>query len=138
MVRRLYQEEGLIVGHSSGAAMKAALDLTRRINEGIIVTIFADSCECYVAIGDFEKRTDELVKEKTMQELDIKGEVCPYTFVKSKLAIEKLEVGDLLRIIVDHFPAIDNVPRSLTDDGHEILERNQLNDTDWEIIVKKR
>ncbi len=137
MVQKLFHEEGLIVGHSSGAAMKATLELARRINEGVIVTVFPDSCECYVAVGEFEKGTEKLVREKTIQELNIRGEVCPYTFVRSKLAIEKLGHGDLLRIIVDHFPAIDNVPRSLTDDGHEILEINQLNDTDWEIIVKK-
>ncbi|MBI5183321.1 MAG: pyridoxal-phosphate dependent enzyme [Nitrospinae bacterium] len=136
MVSRLAREEGLVVGHSSGAVMKASLELAQRLNDGVIVTIFPDSCECYVAIDDF-KRTREPVREKPIQELNIKGEVCPYTFVKSKLAIEKLEPGDILRIIVDHFPALDNVPRSLTDDGHEILKINRLNNTDWEIVVKK-
>ena len=32
------------------------------------------------------------------EEIDLRGEVCPYTFVKSKLALEEMEVGDVLRV----------------------------------------
>lgn len=70
-------------------------------------------------------------------ELDIKGEVCPYTFVRTKLALEELESGAVLRVVVDHEPAIGNVPRSVTDEGHEVLKVQKLNDTDWEIVVRK-
>lgn len=74
---------------------------------------------------------------KADQELDIKGEVCPYTFVKSKLALEDMESGEVLRVIVDHRPAVDNVPRSLANEGHEIVEVVQLNERDWSITVRK-
>jgi cysteine synthase B len=43
MARRLALEEGLLVGQSAGAAMCAALDLARRIAEGVIVTILPDA-----------------------------------------------------------------------------------------------
>ncbi|MFH1485443.1 MAG: sulfurtransferase TusA family protein, partial [Chloroflexota bacterium] len=39
-------------------------------------------------------------------EVNPRGEVCPYTFVKSKLALEELESGQILRIVVDHLPAV--------------------------------
>lgn len=55
MVRLLQEEEGLGVGHSSGAAMKGALELAERIGKGVIVTVFPDSCECYVTTGNFNK-----------------------------------------------------------------------------------
>ena len=42
MVKWLAREEGLLVGQSSGAAMKAALDLARTLKEGLIVVIFPD------------------------------------------------------------------------------------------------
>ena len=71
------------------------------------------------------------------QEIDLKGEVCPYTFVKSKLAIEELESGQVLRVILDHLPAVDNVPRSLSGEGHEVLEVAQVNGTDWTVTVRK-
>ena len=38
---------------------------------------------------------------KVDQELDLKGEVCPYTFVKTKLALEMMESGQVLLVIVD-------------------------------------
>ncbi len=69
--------------------------------------------------------------------LDIRGEVCPYTFVKSKLALEKLEVGQTLEVIVDYLPAIENVPKSMENEGHQILEVQQLAERDWRIIIKK-
>ncbi|MCL5264979.1 MAG: sulfurtransferase TusA family protein [Chloroflexi bacterium] len=71
------------------------------------------------------------------QELNIKGEVCPYTFVKSKLALEDMESGEVLRVVVDHLPAVTNVPRSLTNEGHNVLEVAQISDTDWAITVRK-
>ena len=71
------------------------------------------------------------------REINIKGEVCPYTFVKSFLALEEMEVGQVLRVIVDYLPAVENVPRSLKNEGHEIVEIAQINDTDWAITIRK-
>lgn len=70
-------------------------------------------------------------------EINLKGEVCPYTFVKSKLALEELDIGQVLRVIVDHLPAMDNVPRSMENEGQEVLEVTQINDTDWSLVIKK-
>lgn len=47
MARRLALEEGILVGQSAGAAICAALDLARRISEGVIVTILPDAGERY-------------------------------------------------------------------------------------------
>jgi TusA-related sulfurtransferase len=71
------------------------------------------------------------------RELNIKGEVCPYTFVKSKLAIEEMRPGEVLKVIVDHEPATDNVPKSMRNEGHEVLDVSKINSTDWQIIVRK-
>lgn len=72
------------------------------------------------------------------RELNIKGEVCPYTFVRSKLALEEMMPNQILRVIVDHEPATDNVPKSMTNEGHEVLEVGKINATDWEIVVRKK
>jgi S-sulfo-L-cysteine synthase (O-acetyl-L-serine-dependent) len=47
MARRLALEEGVLVGQSAGAAVCAALDLARRVSEGVIVTILPDAGERY-------------------------------------------------------------------------------------------
>lgn len=50
MVRTLEKEEGLQVGNSSGAAMVGVLELAKKIDKGVIVTIFPDcSDKCYVS-----------------------------------------------------------------------------------------
>jgi len=71
-------------------------------------------------------------------EINLKGEVCPYTFVKSKLALEDMDAGQVLRVIVDHLPAVDNVPRSMKNEGQEILEVGPISDTDWHIVIRKQ
>lgn len=71
------------------------------------------------------------------QELNLRGEVCPYTFVKSKLALEELESGQILRIVVDNDESGENVPRSLANEGHQILEVQKLSQTEWAIVVRK-
>jgi TusA-related sulfurtransferase len=41
--------------------------------------------------------------------------------VKSKLALEEMESGQVLRVIVDNRGSAENVPRSLSSEGHQIL-----------------
>ncbi len=55
MVMRLQEQEDLMVGTSSGAAVRAAVELGKTLNEGVIVTVLPDSCECSIAHGDFLK-----------------------------------------------------------------------------------
>ncbi len=72
------------------------------------------------------------------RELNLKGEVCPYTFVRSKLALEEMEPGQVLRVIVDYEPATRNVPRSMENEGNEVLSVGRLNGSEWQIVVRKR
>jgi len=72
------------------------------------------------------------------EELNLRGEVCPYTFVKSKLALEDLEPGKILRVIVDNPESAENVPRSLANEGNEVLGVGPLGREAWSILVKKR
>jgi cysteine synthase B len=49
MVYRLSQEEGILVGQSSGAAMFASLKIARKLHSGIIVTVFPDFGDKYLS-----------------------------------------------------------------------------------------
>jgi tRNA 2-thiouridine synthesizing protein A len=71
------------------------------------------------------------------EELDLRGEVCPYTFVKTKLRLEELESGQDLTILLDDSVAAANVSRSLRSEGHEILDLKALSGGVWQIVVKK-
>ena len=74
--------------------------------------------------------------------LDLCGEVCPYTFVRTKLALEGMAVGSTLRVVVDHEPAVRNISRSAREWGQEILATAALPDPGgrprWTIDLRKR
>ncbi|AHE96721.1 hypothetical protein THERU_08490 [Thermocrinis ruber] len=71
------------------------------------------------------------------RELDIRGEVCPFTFVKSKLVLEQMELGQVLRVILDYPPSVESVPKSMREEGQEVLAINQLDNNTWEILIRK-
>jgi TusA-related sulfurtransferase len=75
---------------------------------------------------------------KVDRELDIRGEVCPFTFVKSKLVLESMEVGEVLRVVVDYPPSAENVPKSMREEGQEVIAVNRIGENLWEILIRKR
>ena len=71
-------------------------------------------------------------------ELDLCGELCPFTFVRTKLALEELPMGARLRVIIDHEPATRNIPRSAAEWGQEVLGVTSLSPRTWAIDLRKR
>ena len=69
--------------------------------------------------------------------INIKGLVCPYTFVKAKLAIESMEVGEVLEILLDYEEASRSIPKSMEDHGQKVLKVEKINDTDWKLLIRK-
>ena len=51
------------------------------------------------------------------EELDLRGVICPYNFVKTKLKLESMAPGQLLLVHLDDGDPIRNVPRSVSDDA---------------------
>jgi tRNA 2-thiouridine synthesizing protein A len=70
--------------------------------------------------------------------LDIVGEICPFTFVRTKLALEALPFGATLRVVVDHEPATRNIPRSATEWGQEVLGVTAIAEGRWAIDIRRR
>ena len=71
-------------------------------------------------------------------ELDIRGEVCPFTFVRTKLALEALPLGAQLRVVTDHEPASRNIPRSAAEWGQEVLGVAVVSEGIWAINLVRR
>jgi tRNA 2-thiouridine synthesizing protein A len=55
------------------------------------------------------------------QELDITGEVCPMTFVRTRLALDRMAPGQLLLVRLRGEEPLRNVPRTAREQGHEVL-----------------
>jgi len=77
---------------------------------------------------------EEITPDKS---INIKGLVCPYTFVKAKLAIESMAVGQILEILLDYEEASRSIPKSMEDHGQKVLKVEKINDTDWILQIKK-
>jgi TusA-related sulfurtransferase len=68
--------------------------------------------------------------------LDITDAVCPITFVKAKVALDELDEGRVLAIRLNGGEAIQNVPRSLKDEGHRVVKVDRDGDA-WLLKVIK-
>lgn len=69
--------------------------------------------------------------------LDITDVVCPITFVKVKVALEELDDGQILQVRLNEGEPIQNVPRSLKDEGHKVLSVDDLGDGTFNLLVLK-
>ena len=57
--------------------------------------------------------------------------------MKAKVALEELDDGQILAVRLNDGEPVQNVPRSLKEEGHEILKLNDNQDGTFTLIVKK-
>jgi TusA-related sulfurtransferase len=66
------------------------------------------------------------MRQETVREaqysLDISAETCPLTFVRTKLLLENMTAGEVASIRLGEGEPLDNLPRTLRDQGHDVLE----------------
>lgn len=68
---------------------------------------------------------------------DITDKVCPLTFVKAKVALDDLEDGQVLAIRLNDGEPVQNVPRSMKEEGHQVLQLDDNKDGTYTLYVKK-
>jgi tRNA 2-thiouridine synthesizing protein A len=68
--------------------------------------------------------------------LDITGDCCPMTFVKVKLALAKMQSGEELDVALCEGEPLNNVPRTVTEQGHQVLSVHQDGKTHHVLIRK--
>jgi TusA-related sulfurtransferase len=75
-----------------------------------------------------------------VRRLDIRGKICPMTFIYTKLILEEMNEGELLEVLVDYPPAVENIPYSCKrQDLAEILEIKEIDAKKkfWQMKLKK-
>ena len=61
------------------------------------------------------------------EKVDVTDVVCPVTFVKTKVALDELDEGQVLQVHLNGGEPAQNVPRSVQDEGHKVLKcKNSL------------
>lgn len=68
--------------------------------------------------------------------LDLRGVICPYNFVKTKLKLDTMQPGQVLEIFLDDGEPIRNVPQSVENEGHSILRR-ELVGSYHRVVIQK-
>ncbi|MGN0970109.1 MAG: sulfurtransferase TusA family protein [Evtepia sp.] len=71
------------------------------------------------------------------ERVDITDVVCPVTFVKAKVALEELDDGEILAVHMNDGEPVQNVPRSIKEDGHQILKLIDNGDSTYDLVVRK-
>lgn len=72
-----------------------------------------------------------------MQTIDLRGVSCPTNFVKAKLALEEVDSGTIVRILLDDGEPVKNVPRSLKADGHKLIALKQTDEGHYVLELEK-
>ncbi|MFY2557474.1 sulfurtransferase TusA family protein [Corallococcus terminator] len=70
--------------------------------------------------------------------LDITREVCPMTYVRTKLKLEALEPGALLEVWLRGNEPLKNVPRSAREEGHEVVSLEPREDGTHRLVLRKQ
>jgi sulfite reductase (ferredoxin) len=91
-------------------------DLTKRVEE-LFLSLDAN-------LQFKTERVEQRVSGKQAGEkrnlIDLRGVACPLNFVKAKLELEKVEVGEVLDVLLDEGEPVRNVPVSFTEQGHDV------------------
>ena len=70
---------------------------------------------------------------------DLRGVACPMNYVKTKLKLEMMDEGDQLEVWLDAGDPIRNVPVSLKNDGHKVLQQVPMDadEQHFKVLVEK-
>ena len=78
--------------------------------------------------------TDKILAD---QELDITGEVCPMTFVRTRLALDRMAPGQILSVRLRGDEPLRNVPRTAREQGHEVISLDTGSDGTSRLLLRR-
>ena len=68
--------------------------------------------------------------------IDVTGTRCPLTFVHVKVGLDAIKVGQVLEVVLSEGEQIQDVPRSLKEEGHRVLKAAREGDA-YRLLVRK-
>lgn len=71
------------------------------------------------------------------REIDITRDLCPMTFVKTRIALDRLTAGQTLLVRLKGEEPSRNVPRTAMEQGHTILEERREADGTTLLLLRK-
>ena len=71
------------------------------------------------------------------RELDITADTCPMTFVRTRLALDRMQPGQTLRLRLRGEEPRRNIPRTAAEQGHAVLGEQELSDGSALLLLRK-
>ncbi len=72
-----------------------------------------------------------------MQTIDLRGICCPTNFVRALIALEEVDTGQRVLILLEDGEPLKNVPRSLKAEGHRLIGIKKALDGHFEVEIEK-
>ncbi len=69
--------------------------------------------------------------------IDITAERCPMTFVRTRLALDRLAPGEILEVILAGDEPCRSVPETAVSLGHDILSTDHFDDGATRLLIRK-
>jgi len=90
-------------------------------------------------ISDIDERRIAMSTTTTVDaSKNCRGVGCPMNMVYTKVELAKLGRGQVLELILDDGAPVNNVPLSVEREGHTVLEKTQLADGAWQLLIRKK
>jgi TusA-related sulfurtransferase len=70
-------------------------------------------------------------------ELDITAEICPMTFVRTRLILDRMRPGQVLQVRLRGEEPTRNVPRTVVDQGHILLSSTLEPDGVTTLLIRR-
>jgi TusA-related sulfurtransferase len=71
------------------------------------------------------------------KEIDITGELCPMTFVRTRLALDRMAPGQVLLVKLRGEEPLRNVPRTAAEQGHAVLSQETGADGVTRLLLRR-
>jgi tRNA 2-thiouridine synthesizing protein A len=74
--------------------------------------------------------------DSSTKSIDVRGLYCPEPVFRTKMEVERLKIGDTLKIVADDPESEEDISRWVNRSGHQLISLNK-NDKDLEFVIKK-
>ncbi len=76
------------------------------------------------------------MSDSATKSIDVRGLYCPEPVFRTKMEVERLKIGDTLKIVADDPESEEDISRWVNRSGHQLISLNK-NDKDLEFVIKK-
>jgi TusA-related sulfurtransferase len=76
------------------------------------------------------------MNDSSTKSIDVRGLYCPEPVFRTKMEIERLKIGDTLKVVADDPESEEDISQWVNRNGHQLISINKA-DKDLEFVIKK-